>query len=70
MRFLFSDDRVFNIELKSKTRRAAIAEARDRFGIKGRLRSTVVNGVYAIELRVYRLDDSSGYCFQLLSIDN
>lgn len=70
MRFLFCDDEFCNVELESKTRRAAIAEARDRFQIKGRLRSKVIYGVFGAEVRVYKLINSGGYCFQLITIDD
>ncbi len=59
---LFTDDELFHIELQSKTIRAALREAKDRFSIKGKLRKTkeysnimeykLINSDYKFELKL------------------
>lgn len=69
MYFLFSDDEYFHQELEAKTWRAALAEVRDWFRIKGRLRIVDVKSVSGTEIRTYRLDDSANYKFTLKQVD-
>ena len=61
--YFFSDDEVFNVEIKATSYRAAIAQARDRFQIKGRIRLTAHIG----NLKEWSLS-VSGYKFDLIEI--
>lgn len=68
MYFLFTDSEVFHSELESKTWRAALAEVRDWYRIKGRLRIVEVTGGWGSESREYKLDGTT-YRFSLKKVD-
>jgi len=62
--FLFTDHGVWHREIIADTWRSALAKARDKFNIGGRLRICRVNG----EARDYHLDGTS-YTFTLRKVD-